>query len=327
MVLSPASTGAQLGFLCLFATLPVMYLWIRRHGDGRLLFSALGLLALSASGFCTALEAPALFSPLLLTAGLALLYSAVRLHTGLRPSVWFVGFLFVSHLLILLLTEPGFLPRVATSHLFWAVFCLAGAARLALGDDAEPAEKNPCLFLVFASQGLFCLAAASACQLGFLGVSQPIDLLFHQIVASAWIVFSGAFVAALVVGDLRLRVFALHAQVKALQKPKALIPICSSCKKARDPLQSWTSLEEHLLEHTDLRFTHSICPHCADQLYPGFSKSLPLKPRFAVQASTAPTPPVLLQNEARARLRNSLPPFPFSEKSDKALTKELAGAE
>ena len=58
------------------------------------------------------------------------------------------------------------------------------------------------------------------------------------------------------------------AQVKAL---KGFIPICASCKNIRDDEGYWQQIESYLCEHTDLEFTHGICPACLEKLYPEFA--------------------------------------------------------
>jgi GAF domain-containing protein len=55
------------------------------------------------------------------------------------------------------------------------------------------------------------------------------------------------------------------AEVRTLQK---LFPICASCKKIRDDKGYWNQLERYLMDHSDIRFSHGICPHCAKTLYP-----------------------------------------------------------
>ena len=58
---------------------------------------------------------------------------------------------------------------------------------------------------------------------------------------------------------------------KAMQEIKTLsglLPICSNCKKIRDDQGYWSMLESYLGEHSDVQFTHSICPECAKKLYP-----------------------------------------------------------
>lgn len=54
-------------------------------------------------------------------------------------------------------------------------------------------------------------------------------------------------------------------EVKAL---RGILPICSSCKKIRDDRGYWNQVEHYLKEHTDVQFSHSLCPDCARKLYP-----------------------------------------------------------
>jgi len=49
------------------------------------------------------------------------------------------------------------------------------------------------------------------------------------------------------------------AQVKQLQ---ALLPICSYCKNIRDEQNYWQQLDSYLMEHSDVMFSHGICPDC-----------------------------------------------------------------
>ena len=49
------------------------------------------------------------------------------------------------------------------------------------------------------------------------------------------------------------------AEVRTLQE---ILPICSYCKKIRDDENYWQTVENYLLQHTNTRFSHSICPTC-----------------------------------------------------------------
>lgn len=62
---------------------------------------------------------------------------------------------------------------------------------------------------------------------------------------------------------------------KALHELRILrgfLPICASCKKIRDDKGNWTQLEGYIIDHSEVEFTHSICPDCAEKLYPDFHK-------------------------------------------------------
>lgn len=54
------------------------------------------------------------------------------------------------------------------------------------------------------------------------------------------------------------------AHVKQLQ---GLLPICMHCKSIRDDQDTWHRLEAYITEHTDARFTHSLCRSCRDEHY------------------------------------------------------------
>lgn len=56
------------------------------------------------------------------------------------------------------------------------------------------------------------------------------------------------------------------AQVKALS---GLLPMCASCKKVRDDEGYWHQVEVYIRDHSEVDFTHGICPDCAGRLYPG----------------------------------------------------------
>jgi len=49
---------------------------------------------------------------------------------------------------------------------------------------------------------------------------------------------------------------------------RGIIPNCMSCKKVRNDQEFWESVEAYLHTHTELRFSHGICPDCARTLYP-----------------------------------------------------------
>jgi hypothetical protein len=53
------------------------------------------------------------------------------------------------------------------------------------------------------------------------------------------------------------------AEVKVLQ---GLIPICASCKEIRDDKGAWNQLEAYIGKHSEAKFTHGLCPKCADKI-------------------------------------------------------------
>jgi CheY-like chemotaxis protein len=49
------------------------------------------------------------------------------------------------------------------------------------------------------------------------------------------------------------------ANVKRLQ---GLLSICAYCKKVRDDRNYWSEVESYIAHHSDVRFSHAICPEC-----------------------------------------------------------------
>lgn len=59
--------------------------------------------------------------------------------------------------------------------------------------------------------------------------------------------------------------------IKAMEEIKilsGLLPICSSCKKIRDDNGYWNQIEAYIQEHSEAKFSHSICRECVKVLYP-----------------------------------------------------------
>jgi PAS domain S-box-containing protein len=63
----------------------------------------------------------------------------------------------------------------------------------------------------------------------------------------------------------------LLREIKVL---RALLPICSGCKRIRDDHNKWWPIDAYVREHTDTDFTHTLCPDCKDVFYPGLEKKM-----------------------------------------------------
>ena len=53
------------------------------------------------------------------------------------------------------------------------------------------------------------------------------------------------------------------SRVKQLQ---GLLPICAYCKKIRDDKNYWHKVESYLGNHSEVRFSHGVCPECTAKL-------------------------------------------------------------
>ena len=57
----------------------------------------------------------------------------------------------------------------------------------------------------------------------------------------------------------------LEEALTRVKRLEGLLPICSHCKKIRDRGDEWHRLERYLADHSDARFTHSVCPGCREE--------------------------------------------------------------
>ena len=69
------------------------------------------------------------------------------------------------------------------------------------------------------------------------------------------------------------RITLIEDLTKALERVKTLsglLPICASCKSIRNDGGYWQKVEAYICQHTDVRFTHSICPECSQKYFADF---------------------------------------------------------
>jgi hypothetical protein len=62
----------------------------------------------------------------------------------------------------------------------------------------------------------------------------------------------------------------LNKALSEIKHLKGIIPICSSCKKIRDDKGYWHQVESYIRDHSEVDFSHGICPDCIKKLYPDF---------------------------------------------------------
>jgi len=62
----------------------------------------------------------------------------------------------------------------------------------------------------------------------------------------------------------------LQQALANVKKLSGFLPICASCKKIRDDTGYWNQIEEYIRDHSEVEFTHGVCPDCAKKLYPDY---------------------------------------------------------
>lgn len=62
---------------------------------------------------------------------------------------------------------------------------------------------------------------------------------------------------------------ALLAKERAQQEVatlQSLLPMCAWCRKVRDDSNYWCKVEDYFSQHSEIRFSHGVCPECFDRL-------------------------------------------------------------
>ena len=62
------------------------------------------------------------------------------------------------------------------------------------------------------------------------------------------------------------RVAELEIALSKVKQLNGLLPICSYCKHVRTDGDYWEQVEQYVSDHTDLQFSHGVCPACYDKV-------------------------------------------------------------
>jgi len=62
--------------------------------------------------------------------------------------------------------------------------------------------------------------------------------------------------------------------LRDVRRLQGLLPICAYCNRIRDDRNYWTEIAEYFALHSEMRFTHGICPTC----YPRAREDMGLSP-------------------------------------------------
>jgi len=65
-------------------------------------------------------------------------------------------------------------------------------------------------------------------------------------------------------GEEKLNLKDVIQEIKTL---RGILPICSKCKKIRDDKGYWNQIEEYITDHSEVKFSHGLCPQCEREMY------------------------------------------------------------
>ena len=76
--------------------------------------------------------------------------------------------------------------------------------------------------------------------------------------------------------SLKEHVSRLEEALSRVKRLHGLLPICAYCKRVRTDQDYWDEVEKYIAEHTEVRFSHGICPECYEKVIkPQLGKSSP----------------------------------------------------
>ena len=72
--------------------------------------------------------------------------------------------------------------------------------------------------------------------------------------------------------DLSERIKELKKTISEVKTLRGFLPICANCKKIRNDEGYWQDVAVYIRDHSEVEFTHGICPNCTRELYSEFYK-------------------------------------------------------
>ena len=61
------------------------------------------------------------------------------------------------------------------------------------------------------------------------------------------------------------RVRELESALAGVRQLQGLLPICCYCKKIRDDRNYWQQVESYISAHSEVQFSHGVCPECFEK--------------------------------------------------------------
>jgi hypothetical protein len=213
----------------------------------------------------------------LLIAGPVALFWGIDVYAESRPRYLLGLVLFgasVVALLAALYAQSNYSVRlVVLSMILLGINMVIGIELLRLGRIARLQR--------ILTAGVFFASAAAMAVRGLISILGPVpDSIFISSASSA-VGFIYSFVMPTCIGICFLSMIAekmqvgrnttigeLEAALRKVRTLSGLLPICASCKKIRDEEGRWHQVEHYVRAHSEVDFTHTICPDCATRLYP-----------------------------------------------------------
>lgn len=106
--------------------------------------------------------------------------------------------------------------------------------------------------------------------IAFIWISELFDIPHRCLgAASTPVNWQEALFETLIILPLALVVvYATRKVFERMRYLEGFLRLCSHCKKVADEKGEWQEIESFIQKRSEARFSHGICPHCAEKLYP-----------------------------------------------------------
>ena len=185
-------------------------------------------------------------------ASLAVLIASVLLMLvrGIRKLLmWYHMFA----LLLFIQASAAFLLGRPWNHMWWLAHGISAAGFFVLGYAVMRAQQTTGSFsTIYSEVELYATLSARTEELA--AANRQLEENGRQLSTA--------------LGEKERLILDLEAALSKVRTLSGLLPICSSCKNIRDDHGYWTQMEAYISQHSEAEFSHSMCPPCAERLYP-----------------------------------------------------------
>ncbi|WP_447964155.1 hypothetical protein [Nitrospira sp. Ecomares 2.1] len=101
---------------------------------------------------------------------------------------------------------------------------------------------------------------------------EPLVVPFWKVLTNRGLALFAIWIIAILLYHRNALIGRKEEALARIQLLENLLPICAECKKIRDQRDTWHQLETYLTAHSNLTFTHGICPECESQALANFKR-------------------------------------------------------
>jgi len=98
--------------------------------------------------------------------------------------------------------------------------------------------------------------------IGIFYSPQPLVVPFWKVLTNRGLALLAMWTIAILLFHRNALIARREEALARVQLLEGLLPICAECKKIRDQVDTWHRLETYLSAHSNVTFTHGICPEC-----------------------------------------------------------------